>query len=162
MRSRKTLILTLPMIVAVAAALSGCGAVSEIAATVQGKTSVMSLTVGDCTNDEGSGNGEVTDVPNVPCDEPHDNEVFALIDLEADTFPGSEAVAEEADSSCIGYFETWVGSPYEETSIDIATLSPTAESWADGDREVICLAYDLEGPATGSLEGKGPEHPYEG
>lgn len=54
----------------------------------------------------------------------------------------------------------FVGGAFEETSLDYASYFPTEESWADGDREILCIAYDTNGQISEPLAGKGPEYPY--
>jgi hypothetical protein len=58
--------------------------------------SVLSLDVGECFDDwEGSLTGatqEVTDVPIIDCDEPHDNEVYAISNMPSGPFPGALSV----------------------------------------------------------------------
>jgi hypothetical protein len=147
--------------------LSGCSAIlNQVIDALQGKSDVFSLTVGDCVND---GDLEVTEVSSVEkpsCDEPHDNEVYLTVELESSkypadaAYPGDEATYVLADESCAGYFETWVGASVNDTSLYYFPFYPSDASWSQGDREVVCLAYDSEGQVTGSLEGKGPEFPY--
>ena len=50
---------------------------------------VFSLPVGTCFDDQDEAEA-ISSVPAVDCSEPHDNEVFALIDYtETDEYPGS-------------------------------------------------------------------------
>jgi hypothetical protein len=39
------------------------------------------------------------------------------------------------------------------TEIDYFAIMPTAESWENGDRGVICSVYDVTQQTTGSLAG---------
>ena len=77
------------------------------------------------------------------CETEHDNEVFSLFDLDLDAFPGSEKIQDVSVAECLLYFKNYVGKDYVESIVDITTLSPTVESWDSGDREVACLAYDM-------------------
>lgn len=148
-----------------AAMLTGCGAVSEILegsgaerdvqtgeVTAAGQADVFDLEVGDCFNDTAL--ESVSDVPAVPCDEEHDNEIYHLFDLEGGDYPGEETVSASADEGCRATFEAFVGLAYEESELDFGTLYPSEDTWADlGDREVVCLAYDPAGMVVGSLAG---------
>ena len=60
-----------------------------------------------------------------------------------------------AHEGCLERFETFVGKDYESSSLDIATLYPSQESWQrQNDREVICAVYDMEAEKlTGSVKG---------
>lgn len=163
--SRKLLFAAPVAGVILALGLTGCGVISQIADAAQGKKDVFSMQVGDCTDDEDLEATEVTSVRDASCDDAHDNEVYMTWELESDQFPGGaypgdEAMIETADGGCVTYFETWVGTPVDETSLYFFPYYPSAQSWANGDREVVCLAYDTNGPVTGSLEGKGSEYPY--
>jgi hypothetical protein len=146
--------------------LSGCSLVGMATDALQGKTDVFSLSVGDCTNDEAMETTELSSVVNPPCDEPHDNEIYLAFEVDNTTYPagseypGEEVMITEAENQCVPAFEEWVGASIEETSLHFGTYYPSAETWDTGDREVLCLAYDLNGPVTGSLEGKGADYPY--
>lgn len=108
------------------------------------------LNVGDCFNNEGG--DAISELPVVPCDELHDNQIFALIDLEDGDFPGDAEIETQADAACLAAFEPWVGIAYDASALYIGYITPSAESWASGDREVICAVSD-EDQITGSLEG---------
>lgn len=116
------------------------------------QTDAFALGVGDCLNG-GEAQGEITTVPTVPCSEPHDSEVYAAFALNGTSYPGEETVTGEAEVLCLPAFEEFVGEPYLESRLDFAYYYPTEESWASGDREVLCVIYDPEGMATGSLRG---------
>ena len=118
-----------------------------------GSVDAFTMRVGDCYNDESSFSDEITDVPAVPCSDPHDNEVFAIFDLTISEWPGGDPVMELADEGCGERFEVAIGATYEESVLMITTLTPTEASWTQRqDREVICIAYhmDLE-QLTGSV-----------
>ncbi|MGF1668763.1 MAG: septum formation family protein [Acidimicrobiia bacterium] len=119
-----------------------------------GGESVFSMEVGLCFNDEADAADEVSSVPDVPCEEPHDNEVFALVQYSGETFPGAEAMQAEAADLCIGQFEAYVGLAYEESELDVYPLVPTQASWDNGDREIVCALYALDlSELTGSMKG---------
>jgi hypothetical protein len=118
--------------------------------TEGGDESVMDIALGDCLSDE-TGTGEVTDVPLVPCTEPHSSEVFHTYDVPDGDFPGD--FTQVADEQCLPAFEEFVGLPYDQSVLEATTLEPTAESWADGDRELVCIIVDPAGDVTGSLQG---------
>ena len=116
---------------------------------------VLSLEVGTCFDDPETFE-EVSDVPEVDCAEPHDNEVIGLHQLADGDFPGEEIVAIDADTACVATFEDYLGIDYLESIYDFGWLVPTADSWAGGDREVICFAYDAEfAKITGSVRNIG-------
>lgn len=116
---------------------------------------VLELDVGTCFDDPETFD-EVDDVPVVDCSEPHDNEVIANEDLAGNDYPGEEQVESSASQICYDNFSDYVGISYEESVYDIGWLFPTEESWAIGDREVICFAYDLDlQKISGTVNGSG-------
>ncbi len=126
-------------------------ALSLVAAGCAGE--VLSLEVGTCFDDPPSYE-EVTDVPQVECVEPHDNEVIGLRQLSGSGYPGDDAVAELADNMCVSVFEEYVGTSYIDSAYEFGWLVPTSGSWSAGDREVICFAYDPTfAKITGSIRG---------
>ena len=127
----------------------------------EGNVDPFTMQLGDCfdntsslVNDE---MGEVSNLPGVPCSQPHDNEVFAIFDLDQPTFPGSAQISELSFQACLDRFESFVGLDYESSSLDIAALYPSKESWSrQGDREVVCAVYDMNlGKLTGSTRNSG-------
>lgn len=127
----------------------------------EGNLNAFSLRVGDCFNDpdglEVGTQSTVLELPAVPCSQPHDNEVFALIDLEGgdDDYPGTEPVRSIGADRCLGEFEAYVGIAYEDSVLEFDPyLYPTAETWSAGDREIVCAVYNLDlAPLTGSVKG---------
>lgn len=120
---------------------------------------VFDLAVGDCFDDGDmsvEGIEEVGEVPMVECSEPHDNEVYAVVTVEGERFPGEVAIQTEADEVCLDAFSGFVGLDYQTSVLDFGWLVPTAETWEVGDRVVACFIYrvDLE-KVTGTLHGTG-------
>jgi hypothetical protein len=146
--------------------LSGCSIIGDLigggsvnrddtgAATEDNENAdAFTIAVGDCLNDASIQNEEVTTIPLVTCDKPHDTEVVASVLIDDGDFPGDDAVASRADDECLAAFEDYVGLAYEDSDYDFAYYVPTAESWAGGDREILCTVFDPNGPITGTLEG---------
>lgn len=120
---------------------SGCGA------------SVLELDVGQCFDDPPDF-AEVADVDVVPCASPHRNEVIAVVDITDSPYPGDAAIARAAESRCRAAFAGYVGIAYDDSPLALGWLAPSADSWAVGDREVICFVFDQSGNRTsGSVRG---------
>jgi len=124
-----------------------------------GSVGAFEMKVGDCFNDtnaalEGEG---ISSVPAVPCGESHDNEVYALFEVQSADFPGDTRMDELAFEGCLERFERFVGKDYDSSVLDIYTVYPTRESWAQvNDREVICAVYDMNlAKLEGSVRGLG-------
>jgi hypothetical protein len=122
------------------------------AACTQGN--VFDLAVGDCFDDP-SNLEEVTDVPIVECSSPHDNEVYLNHSVsEVSTYPGTAQMGELADEVCLDAFQPCVGRSYETSELEFGWLTPTSESWRQGDRIITCFLYDLNfAKLTGSMKG---------
>ena len=151
MNAPKTL--TATAILLAALTLSGCSAITGL---LNGEGDVFSLEVGDCMDDFGTAE-DITSVPIIDCDEEHDAEVYATEDIDSDSFPGASEVSDEADEICIDAWEDFVGISYEDSFLNYSALTPSEESWALGDKEVVCTIskFDENGDlvkVTGSLE----------
>lgn len=117
-----------------------------------GQQDVFSVALGDCFNDDQAAPGsEISDVPAVPCAEPHDNEVYFLFDVPGEEFPVD--IDQLADDGCYTQFATFVGLDYETSVLNYFPIQPTAQTWADGDREVICSVFEPEVQVSGTLAG---------
>jgi hypothetical protein len=123
----------------------------------EGSLDAFHMRVGDCFDDGsvfGDGNDDVDSVPGVPCSQPHDNEVYAVFDVSAESYPG-DGMADMAQEACLERFEAFVARDYESSSLDVASLYPSRESWSgQNDREVVCAVYDIDAKKlTGSVKG---------
>lgn len=111
-----------------------------------GEVWVNDLEVGDCWDDPEGGYGDyVETVAQVPCSEPHDNEVYYVFDLPDGPYPGDVEMAAAANQGCQEAFDSFVGIPYEESSLDFIWFAPFGEmEWEKyGDREVQCSVFDM-------------------
>ena len=104
-------------------------------------TSVDALEVGNCFDDPGG--DEIYSVKLIDCNDWHDFEVFALVQLEGNNgaFPGDDALFTELAAECLTQFDAYVGHPYATSQYDFSGLTPLAEGWAEGDYEGVCLIH---------------------
>ena len=105
---------------------------------------------GDCVNDPESGSEFTT----VSCEQPHDNEVFAVIPYPSGdgTYPGVDEVFAVGDALCLEAFEPYVGEPYVGGTYEYLPIGPTAEAWDLAERDVFCIVYKKSfEPLVGSL-----------
>jgi hypothetical protein len=142
-------------------ALAGCSLLGNLAnnggstGTVSGegtKADVFTIKVGDCLND-GSAKGDVSTVPTISCAKQHDSEAYASLKMTDSDFPGVDAEAKQATAGCTAQFSGFIGIDYSSSSLSFSYYYPTKSSWAQGDREIICLATDPNGKTTGTLKG---------
>ena len=121
----------------------------------EGELGAFRIRVGDCIG--GGIDGEVESVDGVPCDGPHELEVYFAFNLpEGDgAYPGDTVVEDLANDGCLDAFQPFVGETYEASIYGFTTLTPTKNSW-DGldDREVLCMLGNYDGTLkTGTAKG---------
>lgn len=110
-----------------------------------GSTAVLldSLPVGACFDDPTEFDS-VGYVAQIPCEEPHDNELFAVLEMPQEDWPGGSAVEEWAVEACDAKFVSYTGEISDESSVDWMALFPLQERWEAGDRSVHCFLWDRE------------------
>ena len=117
--------------------------------------SSFSLAKGDCFDVPGSNFDEnVYDVDEVPCTGEHEGEVFAVVPLSGGDFPGDDRVTDIAEDKCWTLQDAYVLDHWSlPPEADVYYLTPTAESWDWGDREITCVYSHTDESATltGSL-----------
>lgn len=121
-----------------------------------GELAATELRVGDCLDDPGA-QTEVTEIRAVPCDDPHDLEVYHEFTY-ADAYspPSPDEALSLIEQGCFPAFEAFIGAPYEDSELDIYWFEPTTAGWARGDRTVQCAVYVPDGSQlTGSARGSG-------
>lgn len=104
------------------------------------------LEVGDCLPYvEYNEDDLISELPVVPCDQPHSEEVYFIFTVDGDSFPGEESLEQTAWGRCVEEFEGYVGTSYEESAIDFYTYQPTRTSWtATDDRTIHCILFSYE------------------
>ena len=115
---------------------------------------ILQLQVGSCLMDISTPLGQdLSEIPLIDCDLPHESEVYAEVTLEGNGFPGVDRVTETAVASCMREFAEFVGIDHSASTLDFAYYYPTPSSWAVGDRSVFCVVFEPGVLAEGSLEG---------
>lgn len=122
-----------------------------------GASTLFHLQMGECFRSSAGTSGrtvEIKDVSTLPCAEAHDGEVFAVVAHPAAknvAYPGDEAVADFAAAECLQRFPAYTGGGYDDSDLDVASVRPDHDSWADkDDRDVACVLYKKGGSLTGS------------
>lgn len=113
---------------------------------------VFDVGLGDCISNFNA-EEQISELTVIPCEEEHDQEVYAVFEVPDGDFPGAEAFETQVTTDCIGAFETFVGLAYDVSVLEVQWLEPTEQSWAEGDRELVCTVLDPAGPVSGTLEG---------
>lgn len=121
----------------------------------EGSVGAFDIRVGDCFDDTDSLEN-ISSLPGVPCTEPHDNEAFAVFDVDLESYPGDDEMGTMANDACMARFESFVGTDYNSSVLDVFAMYPSPESWKGDDREVVCAVYEMNAEKlVGSVAGLG-------
>jgi len=113
----------------------------EVAKPALGPIAAKDLTVGTCISDANSTTGDVTTFDAVACNKPHDGEVFTVIELEGDKYPGTKFVTGKGNRGCRARLRRQTtAKQFKDRLLGYKFVYPTKQSWAQGDHEVTCLA----------------------
>ena len=117
------------------------------------------LAVGDCYDPIEDTDTEVLLAALLrPCDVPHAFEAFGveqLPDPAAAPYPSDRDIEDASVELCDAAFEAYVGTSIDDSRYGYHYFTPTESSWADGDREVLCVIDDGTALITGSVQGTG-------
>jgi hypothetical protein len=117
-------------------------------------TLVVELEVGACVNDADTPlSADIADVPQVPCTEPHDSELYAVIPVAEGSYPGADELISEGQDACQDEFSGFVGIDFRSSQLDFYFYYPTPSSWSAGDRVIYCMVFDPGLTVVGSLKG---------
>lgn len=171
-KPRKTAVGVVALVV-LAAALGGCGS-SPSASVVESPVETLTpmptptpvpeyqaefdLAVGDCFDPIADSDDQSFLAAQMrACDEPHLMEVIGLPTLDDPldaAYPGQAEVDRRSEDLCLAAFAEYVGVDYEDSRLGAAYYDPTSESWATGDRLILCVVESTPAaPLTRSVEG---------
>ncbi|MGE2689251.1 septum formation family protein [Mycolicibacterium pulveris] len=145
----KVLLIVLGVIVGLIVLVVG-GSIALFLIVGKDTVTATDVRVGDCLKEIPSGTRVLT-VQTISCDEPHAGEVFAVLLMPEGDFPGQNAIDDYADK-CSPELASYSPAAMEDDTIQMFVLYPTAETWAQGDRAVTCIAT-LDPPRTGTIKG---------
>ena len=113
------------------------------------------VVAGTCFDATG-GPQTATVVTTFGCEQEHDNEIYVVARAEDPAYPGRESLQDRSGALCRGdAFTTYVGVPWADSRFFTAAFFPDEETWAAGDRTIVCALYDIRGPKIGSARGTG-------
>lgn len=69
--------------------------------------------------------------------------MFFVAPIEDSTLPDYETLNDRAFEACTPAFADYVGTPYDESSLDTTWFFPSSNSWDNGDRIIACVAVPL-------------------
>lgn len=80
----------------------------------------------------------------VPCDQPHTAEAYLKVRIDGKDYPSDARIARAA-RECRREFKTFVGVPLSRSKLTIYYYFPYEDAWAQGQRQVTCLAANTDG-----------------
>jgi len=126
-------------------------------------TSVFDVKAGECFAAPTEVKAQISHVDRVSCAQPHDREVYATVSYPSASgsggssskgdYPGDSAVASFAQGACAQRFGSYVGVSYLDSSLFFTYLAPSARSWQDDDRTVLCFVTAAGRQLKGSVKG---------
>lgn len=106
---------------------------------------VVDLMTGDCFNDPDADQvGDIQVVEVVPCEQPHDTEIYHSFTLTEGSRPDDTALEELAAGQCFPAFDAFVGIQFEISELDLFLLTPSADEWNRGHRTLHCVLFNLD------------------
>lgn len=100
------------------------------------------LRVGDCWDMKDPNADTVDDVNAKPCGEAHQYEVFYVASMPDGAYPTVDEFSTYVTATCVPVFESYVGTAYNDSSLNISWLYPGSDGWAGGDRTIECSVVD--------------------
>jgi hypothetical protein len=121
--------------------------------TKDGHLGVLSLRAGDCfQNPSGSQPASaITQVTAVPCTNPHDAQVIALLPVPGSAYPGRDAFRAQAQPGCSASLKAVADNSKLTATMNLLWLYPLPQAWAEGQRTISCLVVDSSKDLTSSL-----------
>jgi hypothetical protein len=134
-------------------ALGGCSLTSSALGHPHA-VSVFHLEVGQCLDPPSKIVAQVSTLEVLSCKAPHTQQVFALVsDRAGSLYPGPGSLERFANASCLQHFASFVGIPYQQSSLFFTYLLPTVRSWEAGDHTVTCVITTTGAKLTSSVQG---------
>jgi hypothetical protein len=124
------------------------------------EVSVFNVAIGQCfAAQEGQPQVELSSLNALPCDTPHRQEAYAIVEyappegVTGDAFPGDATLKDYADAKCAQSFQDYVGISYLDSTLFFTYLTPSARGWEqDKDRSVICFITTTGAQLTASAK----------
>ena len=143
--------LVLVSVVLVVVLLVGCGGDDKAKPVTSGKVGAKDLSVGTCVTDANSYVGDVTTFDAVECAKRHDGEVFTIIAVAGEKYPGLKRVIAKGQRGCRARLRRQAtAKAFRDRQLGFKFVYPTTTSWAQDDHEITCLAT-FKKPRTAKL-----------
>jgi Septum formation len=106
--------------------------------TKSGDLEAGELRAGDCFDLKDPTAEEIGDVTALPCTSEHEYETFFVGTMPPGDFPTDDGFNAWLEANCAPAFEAYVGTPLENSELEVFWLSPTSEAWNAGERSIQC------------------------
>jgi hypothetical protein len=134
--------------------LVGLGVSAAMMAAAPDGSLVSDVRVGQCYQQPKDEQAQWVEL--LSCPQPHDAEVFAIVPLAGQVLPAEAELERLADKACTAQFRVYVGVAPDASRLDFGWWAPTKESWASGDRTVVCELESADASRlVGSMHGTG-------
>lgn len=112
--------------------------------------SALDAKVGQCLSDVPTGT-RVSSLNTTGCDQPHAAEIVAVLTMPDGSFP-AESVLKRYKDKCRDALSSYSSTAMQDPNVDLAVMPPSEQSWAHGDRAMVCIAT-FSTKRTGSIKG---------
>ncbi|MEN0070471.1 MAG: septum formation family protein [Propionicimonas sp.] len=116
-----------------------------------GTLSPLAVRVGDCVKLPGLTPDVIEEVEVMPCDSPHDAELFSIVELDRTGSPDSEEMLDAAVDLCAAEIEEFLDGAEPTRALDVVAFIPDGRAWARGDHSSRCFLRDPAGDFVGSI-----------
>lgn len=111
---------------------------------------VDDINVGDCIDVPTNLSQDFSELQHHPCDQAHTGEVISVFNYtpggSSEPYPGIPAFEAQVARTCLPAFATYTGTSFEDRAdLDLTWFHPTETSWSKGDRELVCVAVNIDG-----------------
>ena len=112
---------------------------------------LFDLSVGDCVEKSPADMEHVLELPKVPCGGAHEGEVYAKVPVDSADLPETSQLQSTFGDRCLPELNRYSPRAAADPDVEVAVLYPTQDTWAQGDRDVVCIAV-TKGARSGSLK----------
>ncbi|TDD99044.1 hypothetical protein [Jiangella asiatica] len=138
-------------LVFLALALGACGGSTHKDETLMDAqtTGVLDIEGGECFSDPRYSAAAAEEVVLfIPCEDGADNQSYSFVHAPDGPWDRDEVAALGWAGCGDEFAQRW--SSVEESGLDFYPILPTEQTWADGDRVIMCAVYDPDGQLSGS------------
>lgn len=114
-----------------------------------GQISPRDLEYGDCLEVPLISDKTISRLTAMPCSQPHNGQVFDVLQASDSTYPGEDRLKQEALAACQQEAPGFLGTA--QTLLHVVTFVPTSQGWNLGDRAESCLLVDRRKDVRGDI-----------